>query len=217
MMTATRKDTHKAWLTDGASYEGKYEFPHVTTTCRSLPLGLIPFEKRNKGNAFNQWIHFYLDDWRFECVWRNPTRYVDSFRSFAGIITPDYSLYRDFPLCEQIHNVYRNRALGYWFGKQGIPIIPNVRWGNKETYEFCFDGIDKNSIVAIGTHGCIQGNENRHFFVDGLERMVQVLSPHTIIVYGAVPEDIFAPVKKQGIQLLPFASYTVQTRERRAA
>lgn len=35
----------------------------------------------------------------------------------------------------------RMRAYGYWLGKNGIPVINNIRWGTPETFEYCFEGI----------------------------------------------------------------------------
>lgn len=46
------------------------------------------------------------------------------------------------------------RAFGYWYGTMcRKQVINNVRWGTEETYEYCFDGIEENSTVAIGTVG----------------------------------------------------------------
>ena len=50
----------------------------------------------------------------------------------------------------------------------GIEVIPNVRWNDERTYEFCFDGIEKNKTVAVGTHGCIKRKEDKTFFKIGL-------------------------------------------------
>ena len=38
--------------------------------------------------------------------------------------------------------------------KEGaIAVINNVRWGTFETYDYCFEGISSESVVAIGTVG----------------------------------------------------------------
>jgi hypothetical protein len=31
----------------------------------------------------------------------------------------------------------------YWCYTQKIPVINNARWGTEETWEYCFDGIEK--------------------------------------------------------------------------
>lgn len=71
---------------------------------------------------------------------------------FRGVISPDFSLYRDMPLVMQQWNIYRNRAIGSWLQMNGVNVIPNVRFGDKRTYDICCEGIDSGSIIAIGSH-----------------------------------------------------------------
>ena len=110
------------------------------------------------------------------------------------------------PLGMQIWNTYRNRALAAWMQNQGIELIPNIRWNDERTYLFCFDGVEKNKTVAIGTHGCIKKKEDKEYFKKGLAQMVNRLSPQNIIVYGAAPDAIFKPYKDMGINIIPFES-----------
>ena len=110
------------------------------------------------------------------------------------------------------------RAFGHWLGKQGIAVINNVRWGTPETYSYCFDGIEQNSIVAIGTSG---GNPkkliDRPRFEAGLKELVRVLKPHTIIVYGSAKYPCFDELQKQGIIIKAYKSQTALAHERWAA
>lgn len=102
------------------------------------------------------------------------------------------------------------RAFGYWYGsicKKAV--INNVRWGTPETYYYCFDGIPKNSIVAIGTvGGSPRKLIDRSRFENGLDRMVEILSPHTIIVYGSANYPCFEKLINQGITIISFPSRT---------
>jgi len=106
----------------------------------------------------------------------------------------------------QIWNTYRNRALAAWLQSEGIELIPNVRWNDERTYLFCFDGVEKEKTVAIGTHGCIKKKDDKEYFKKGLAQMVKMLSPQNIIVYGAAPDAIFKPYKDMGINIIPFES-----------
>ena len=40
--------------------------------------------------------------------------------------------------------------------KNDVELIPNVRFNDERTYNFCFDGVEKFKTVAVGTHGCIK-------------------------------------------------------------
>ena len=81
-----------------------------------------------------------------------------------------------------------------------------MRFSDERSYQFCFDGIEKHSTVAIGTHGCIKKLTDRAFFEKGLAEMVKQLQPKTIIVYGAAPDLIFKKYKEMGIQIIQFES-----------
>ena len=152
------------------------------------------------------WVMFYEHDVKFERLWNNPKRYLARLKKFKGIISPDFSLYRNMPLVMQQWNTYRSRALAVWLQNNGIEVIPNVRFGDERTFSFCYDGIEENKTVAVGTHGCIKRKEDKIFFKIGLTRMVQRLSPKNIIVYGSAPDSIFKPYKDMGINIIVFES-----------
>ena len=89
---------------------------------------------------------------------------LDKLKKFKGVISPDFSLYRNMPLVMQMWNTYRGRAVACWLQNNGVEIIPNVRFGDERTFSFCFDGVEENKTVAVGTHGCIKRKEDKIFF-----------------------------------------------------
>jgi hypothetical protein len=108
------------------------------------------------------------------------------------------------------------RVFGYWLGANGISVINNVRWGTPESYRYCFDGIDKNSVVAIGTvGGSPRKYVDRNRFERGLEELVSVLQPRTIIIYGSANYPCIEKLKERGITIIAFSSETAKAFERR--
>ena len=100
---------------------------------------------------------------------------------------------------------------------QGLEVINNVRWGTPDTYEYCFDGIEPHSIVAIGTvGGSPWGLDDRERFEDGLCELVARLKPHTIIVYGSANYPCFGTLRNMGIQIVSYKSSTAKYYERRS-
>lgn len=99
------------------------------------------------------------------------------------------------------------RAFGYWYGTlKGGAVINNVRWDKKETFKYCFDGIPKNGIVAIGTVASgLKNLENRKLFSVGFEKMLEVLTPKIILVYGSDNYEFFDRVRNE-IQIIHFQS-----------
>lgn len=203
-----------SFLVEKADYDGYFELPKIRTSSQ-LPDRVITFSKAmaRTWNDFDCWVMFYEHDVNFERLWHNPKQYLAKLKKFKGIISPDFSLYRNMPLCMQMWNTYRGRAIAVWLQNNGVEIIPNVRFNDERTYEFCFDGIEKFKTVAVGTHGCIKNRIDKDYFKDGLAEMVRRLSPRTIIVYGAAPDDIFKKYRDASINIMPFESEFSKSRK----
>lgn len=71
-------------------------------------------------------------------------------------------------------------------------------------------------MVAIGTVGdSPRKYEDRKRFTDGLNELVKVLSPHTIVVYGSANYPCFEALATQGINILSFSGQMAKAFERR--
>ena len=204
------KDVFRSYLVKDASFDNELEIPCIKRE-ESLPDRLIPFSKAVGGTDFGAWVHFYEDDIAFERVWNNPQRYLPILQQYKGVITPDFSLYRDMPLVMQLWNIYRSRAIGHWLQVHGIAVIVNVRWSDERTYRSCCAGVPKHSVIAVGSHGCVKLLREQEYFVKGLEYAVKELEPQTIIVYGSAPDTIFGKYKDNGITVLQFDSDFMST------
>ncbi|MDR2939720.1 MAG: DUF4417 domain-containing protein [Clostridiales bacterium] len=207
-----RLDVFKSNLVKDAYFSRALEFPLLSKT-EFKPERAIPFDKALKVTDYNQWVHFYIHDYCFERIWNNPKQYLEMLKKFAGVITPDFSIYRELPLVMQMWNTYRNRAIGYWLQSNGVNIIPNVRWGDERTYDFAFEGIAQGGTVAISTNGCIQKKIDRDYFIDGLAEMVKILKPDTIVNYSYTPDHVFTRYKEQGIEIVQIENYALTVRK----
>ena len=199
------KDVLRSFLVANATYESDLEIPRIKAE-HTVPTKLIPFSKAIRSTDYSAWVHFFEDDVNFERLWNRPNKYLPILQKFAGVITPDFSLYRDMPLVMQQWNIYRSRALGHWLQENGVQVIVNVRWGDKRTYPVCCSGVPNNAVICVGSHGCIKLTRERNHFSTGLNYVVRTLHPKTIIVYGAVPEDIFEQYTDAGISIIHFES-----------
>ena len=199
-----------AFLVKNAQFDTELEIPCIKPES-SIPQKLIPFSKAVGGTDYNCFVHFYEDDANFERLWNNPQKYLPVLYKYKGVITPDFSLYRDMPLVMQQWNTYRSRAIGHWLQENGIPVIPNVRWGDERTYDLCCAGVPRNSTIAVGSHGCIKLLQERPYFINGLDYAVRKLRPKIVIVYGTAPEYIFDKYREQGIEIMQFDSVYMAT------
>lgn len=203
-----------AVLTANAQFDGRYEFPLIKNTENlSLPHVFIPFDKRRKAvDRKHSFVHFYMHDQYFKQLWRKGCRYVEELRAFGGVIAPDFSLYRDMPLALQIYNTYRSRAVGAYFQDQGLCVVPNVRWADKRSFAFCFDGLELGGIYAISTHDCMKSVKERQHFVRGLDAMLERLKPQRILVHGRMHPRVFAPYD---VEFVRYPSWLEMVKEAR--
>jgi len=223
------KDIWNAYMCEGAIFT-QNDIPKCPTIISNLPKEIITWEEAKQIHKTNQtvkkdyfydaFVCFYIDDYKFDgpksSIWLYPKKSLNILKHYRGIITPDFSTYQDFPYPLKIWNTYRMRAYGYWSGKQGLEVINNIRWGTQETYHYSFAGVDKNSVVAIGTvGGSPRKIIDRKRFDSGIEEMAKVLKPHTIIVYGSSNYDCFKKLEKEGVKIITFKSATAKYYERR--
>ncbi len=156
---------------------------------------MIGFNYAKTSKEKNVGIHFYLDDYQFERVWNNKEKYIDILKQYQCILSPDFSLYMDMPMPMKIWNIYRSRAIGQYYQEQGIKVIPTISWAEKETFEFCFDGIPKGSIVSISTIGVKQNKEAFKIWKQGVDELIKRINPSTILIYGGKVDYDYKDIK----------------------
>ena len=205
------KDVFNAFLVENAVYDGILEIP-VLKGGIYHPDGVIEFSKALSSQEYDYWVHFYEDDSSFERIWKNPKKYLPILKRYAGVIAPDFSLYRDMPLVMQLWNIYRNHAIGSWLQENGVNVIPNVRFGDERTYDACCLGVPHNSTIAIGTHGCVKNRIDREYLSAGIDHVISTLKPRVLVIYGTTPADIFDKYRDQGISILQFNSSFANSR-----
>lgn len=189
-----------------ARFTGKDEYPVLNKQSEDLvvPFQLVRFTDR-KIASLNDAICFYECDARFTNSLRekNIPRLIPSLSKAGAIIQPDYSILADEPLVLQKMAVFNKNRVAVELQSYGLDVIPNLRWGDKRSFEFAFKGIPKHQICAIGTYGQIKDKEKRLLFENGLEVALEKVRPKIVLIYGTMPNEIFAPYQNN----IPFISY----------
>jgi hypothetical protein len=204
-----------AKLAKGVRY-AEYDMP-VLQPVYEIPKALVLFSEAMGKNCrqFDAWVCFFEHDVKFERLWNCPERYLDRLGQFTGVVMPDFSLYRDLPYPERVHNVYRNKMLAAWLQSQGMPVIPNARLCGLESVGYALAGLPHGGTIAIGTHGCLKGRFDRMHFVEEVEAVVDILGPSAIVAYGSDAYGAFDYPRTQGIQVSVFPSKTAVALGRR--
>ena len=164
---------------------GKYEIPMMRGFYEDVSdIKLISADHiRTNASAkdLEKSVHFFLDDNKFEQFYTNPNHYLIRLAQYAHVLTPDFSLYTDMPLSLQIYNTFRNRWCGAHWQFYNLLVIPTVSWSTPESFEFCFDGIEKNSVVALSTVGL---KKKEREFMEGYLEMKSRIKPKQVICLG---------------------------------
>jgi len=132
-------------------------------------------------------VHFFIDDYLFLRVWHDPTRYAALLQNFRAVLTPDFSLFTDYPKAVQIYNHWRKHLLGAYWQSLGIPVYASICWSDHESFEWCFDGEPVGGTVAVSSVGTQKRRESRQLFMDGYNEMMSRLQPEKILFFGDVP------------------------------
>ena len=189
-------DGFQSYLTKDAFLVGTPGIPMLMDLQNTqIPKGLIPFSKVRTCKDKHKYVHFYMHDKEFSRVLTATTNYLDDLKKYDGVITPDCSMLINQAPCLQQTNTYMNRAVGFFLQKNGIPVIPNIRWSDESSFDYCFLGVPKHSIVCVSTHGCIKTKEQRSMFKLGMNAMLKELEPSIVLVHGYTPDDIFGDFK----------------------
>jgi hypothetical protein len=140
----------KAWGSKPGSFDAlntsrlfPSDHPLGIPTLHHTPLSAIPdylvgYRQRIRAKDFDPdraAVHFFrfglhpnTMTYRFETVWTRPLKALEHLRKYRTLLTPDFSLYADWPLAVQQWNVYRNRWCGRYWQEAGFQIIPTVSW-----------------------------------------------------------------------------------------
>lgn len=135
-------------------------------------------------------VHFFIDDYKFERIWTNIDRYLPLLQKAEYVMSPDFSLYLDFPRAQSIWNHYRKHWIGAYLEEHGVKVIPTVNWMYEDDYSWVFDGEPTNKVVAVSALGCTRNKDELKMFLDGYEEMIKRLNPSQVLFYGKIPDGV---------------------------
>ncbi len=173
--------------------KGKWEIPVIPKADFAedefRDLLLIGFDKTKleDDKHLGRMVHFFLYDYKFERVWRQPDTDIEKLSRYRAVLSPDFSMYLEMAPVMQLYNVFRNRWCGAYWASKGMRVIPTINWGDESTFDFCFDGVEKGSVVAVSTYmASAHGNreDQKDWFMTGYNEMLRRIEPEKIICYN---------------------------------
>jgi hypothetical protein len=172
---------------------GPFQVPFVyAQVVQTDGLSLLGFDKARRvelsKSRRSKTIHFFLDDYKFDEVWKQPEKQIRKLEQYAQVLSPDFSVYSDMPKPLQLYNTFRNRWCASVWQEAGMAVVPTLSWGDESTFEFCFDGIERGTAVAVSTIGTARYVDG---FLLGFRQMCERLEPKMVINYGEPYPDMF--------------------------
>jgi hypothetical protein len=198
-----RKDRHdvfNARLLKGLTVVGPYDIPRIEP-CQLVPAKLIAFSEAMSMPYPDPdaWVHFYEDDHRYMGMWNKPEAQFHRLGSFAGVISPDFSVYRNIPVAQKIDHIYRNQLLGARMQADGASVIANVRLSGRSSIPYALAGAPRRSTIAIGLHGCTKDKSNRPYVIEEVAIICEELSPSSIVAYGSAGYGVLDHPRRLGV------------------
>lgn len=194
---------------DKAQFEGvgKYDIPALKPVYE-LPeirewigFNYVLSDKEPEGKA----VHFFVDDYQFERLWKNPQKYVEKLSRYVCVATPDFSPYGDMPLAAQIWNHYRKHWVGKYLQDAGLTVIPTLRPNIDPRFnEVWLEGEPEGGIVIMSSMWTDR-KEDEQESTRRFNEVVERLHPKKVFIYGNY--DLY-PLK--GAEFVMIPKFTAQ-------
>lgn len=175
----------KNWAYMQFETEGRFDIPVIQGVDKVEPATFVGYNYakslKKKGDLA---CHFYLDDYLIDRVWNRPEMGLQALTGFKYVLSPDFSLYMDYPEAVQVFNHYRKHWCAAYWQACGLTVVPTICWSDERSFEWCFDGEPHHSAVSIATLGVMKDKESQRVFMEGYNRMIETLEPTQILAYG---------------------------------
>ena len=179
--------SRKPWGSDFPAV-GKHNFPQLAQVNYLPEQPVFPINHlKSMSDKGRYWYHCFTGDKYFHRLYTHFQEYMELLQRARGLISADFSLYRDLHEEILISNCRANRLVDYALQQAGIPMIPTAGFAGESSWEWCFDGLPLNSTVAITTN-TVNDREARRLFVGGVNAMVEKINPTAIVVCGKCPD-----------------------------
>ena len=175
---------------------GKYNFPIIRKQNVDIEkIDFISFTNTKKDDIENKnkTVHFFTYDWKFEDVYENPEEEFEKLKQYYCLLSPDFSIFTNMPRALQIESIFKNRWCGAYWQSKNLKVIPTVSWGDESTFEFCFDGIEEGSIVAVCTY---YRESCEKEFMTGYNEMLKRIKPSIVLCYDEPFKSMTGNIKE---------------------
>lgn len=109
----------------------EFEVPNLLLEKQATKL-ILPFAPWGADSRAKKGVstyHFYVDDYRFENIFKNPTKVLLS--GVKAIVEPNISTFDTTPVAYGLHLIYKKRWISRFFQENGIKVYADLNVANK--------------------------------------------------------------------------------------
>lgn len=161
-----------------------YDIPclRIDRQAGHLELPFVPYGTGRRNKRVST-LHFYVDDYRFNALWKNPAKIFDN--NPAAVVEPNYSLFDTTPLAFGLQFIYQKRWMARYWQENGIRIYVDLNVSSK-FFDYNRMGVP-NGWNAFATRGALGGLELLKAKFNQARQISGLDSPN-LIVYGGGKE-----------------------------
>lgn len=147
----------------------------------ALPVKPYGADSRQKGGVGT--YHFYVDDYRFEAIWKDPTKVLKS--ECTHVFEPNLSLFDTTPISYGLFLIYKKRWISRFFQESGIKVFVDLNV-SKKFKEYNILGVPEgyNAFSTRGYSGRLAYLEQEH----EIAKKISGKTEPNLIVYGGGKE-----------------------------
>lgn len=151
-----------------------------------LDLLYVSYAERNKYNGKGCALGFFLYDCALDnSVWYKLESTTHELSKYDILFAPDYSLYvGEQWYTQNLYNVYKARVVAAYWQYCGFKVIPVATWTDANSFNYCFRGLPKYSVLAVCGTGHGSNALRNRLWMEALLELERQKHPTTIIVYG---------------------------------
>ena len=100
-MTSEEFRNNPLFLRNQFDGNGTFEMPVIQKQDVDLDnVSLIGYDKTKSGDkaGANSFVHFFLDDYKFEVIWNDPEPRLEKLSQYRGVLSPQFSTYYTMPV-----------------------------------------------------------------------------------------------------------------------
>lgn len=177
-----REAFYRSMLSD-CIYESNniYDIPTLKKDMQAsrLILPLAPYGADSRLRKDIGTYHFYVDDYRFEAIWKDPTKVLLS--GCQAVVEPNLSLFDTTPVAYGLQQIYKKRWVARYFQDCGIKVYADLNVSRK------FQEYNRMGIPEGYNAFFTRGYSDRITHLDeelAIAQQISGLEAPNIIIYG---------------------------------